>query len=423
MLILSNVSDPVMAQRSDQYSDSAGRGTTVLNPLSDKNADNDDNEQSEGSQQQSSLEGWISISFSTRQTSTTADSMIIIEGAVLEALQTFFCEDTEVILVDPNYKSLCPIEGGVGAFNRMGEDTWIAGGYATATTKTTTVSARSTISDFLANSKEPRSYLSASTVSFVTTPIQRKDSDGAVIRWMTWNIAYQVVYIGTTILEQATIMNITDEEDFMETIVQLALDVSIMEGNMDARMAEHEVQMSMVGLELATFGDEVENLRPVSSNKKELEFQQRVEILRWIGAGSLIINVLVVVALTQMAKQDRWKREEEEEDDLLDLNDDHQMERGLGTEKDVDRMLDITQKESSLPFSGRKSRSSTDEATAESDAEVKTSSLPTISSTTISELKRPLDSTPQEGGSNDVVQFLSELFPIIGSYCWATNGK
>ncbi|KAG7353237.1 hypothetical protein IV203_009286 [Nitzschia inconspicua] len=409
-----------MAQRSNQYSDSAG-GTPVLNPLSDKNADNDDNERLEGSQQQSSLERWISISFSTRQTNTTADSMIIIEGAVLEALQTFFCEDTEVILVDANYKSLCPIEGGVGAFNRMGEDTLSAGaGYAT----TTNISARSTISDFLANSKEPRSYLSASTVSFVTTPpIQREDGDGAVIPWMTWNVAYQVVYIGTTILEQATIMNITNEEDFMETIVQLALDVSIMEGNMDARMAEHEVQMSMVGLELETFGDEVENLRPVSSNKKELDFQQRVEILRWIGAGSLIINVLVVVALAQMAKQDRWKREEEEEDVLLDLNDDHQMERGLGTEKDVDRMLHISQKESSLPFSGRKSRSSTDEATAESDAEMKTSSLPTVSSTTISELKRPLDSTPQEGGSNDVVQFLSELFPIMGSYCWATNGK
>jgi hypothetical protein len=310
------------------------------NPFADNQNDNDD-EESETLQETVS-DGMIAITFSTWQEDAFAKNtsrMDNPEDVILQALEDFFCEDTELILVNRNYKNIC---------SKGGTELSSIGSGTLDSDNNPAVSARTSISDFLADSKEEKSYLSNEIVFFVVSPVEKQASgnDGTAIQWKTWTVVYQVVYIGTTLVDQAAMSNAPNEEDFLEDVVQLALDVSIMEGIMDTRIDGTGIVMSMVGLETETFGDNQDTT--VDPIEQEV-VPRNGDILRWIGAGLFLTNVLIVLILTRIAKRQRLYREEE--DALLDEQAEKQRQRGSGTEKEVDFMLDVGWKDSSYRFS------------------------------------------------------------------------
>jgi hypothetical protein len=322
------------------------------NKNSDDNNNNNDERkrQSDPSQEDSVSDGLLIISFSTwRQDDSPPDlTDEMIKEKVLQALQDFFCDDTELVVVSKTYKNTCTNGDGDGELISFGN------------TSTNITRSRTSISNFLTESGEEKSYIFNDMVGLVSTSMQKADGQGGEntpVQWTTWNIVYNVVYIGRIISQQAAMMNVTDEEDFMEDVTQLALDVSIMEGIMDTRMEGTGVRMSMVGLEVQTFQDDRDVARS-NSDLNERDFQVRSDMLRWVGGGLLVVNILVVLLLTQLARRQRQLREEERF--LLGKEDSTNKSRGLRTETDVNTMLDISRNKTSHRFAEQSSEPNMD---------------------------------------------------------------
>jgi membrane protein implicated in regulation of membrane protease activity len=144
-------------------------------------------------------------------------------------------------------------------------------------------------------------------------------------------------------------MNITNQEDFMEDVTQLALDVSIMEGFMDTRMKDTGIKMSMVGQEVGTFEvltvpqDTVDgDIDDSDENTQEVDFQQGGTVLQWVGIVMFLVNLFVFLLLTNLARRRRLERESKAK-----LDENLLTERaGLVTEHGVNQMLDISRGES-----------------------------------------------------------------------------
>ncbi|KAL3925976.1 MAG: hypothetical protein SGILL_000023 [Bacillariaceae sp.] len=375
------------------------------------------------------------------------DSDAAVIEAIFTALQDFFCEDTELVVVNENYKNVCSRTstsssgGNVGELSSIGTTTDTSDSGSSSATATdagdnassssSSSSTGSLIADFLADSNEPDSYVSDEVESLYVTNTMRTSDNSQSIEWSTWSIFYNVVYIGTTFSEQAATMNVSDELEFMEDSVQLALDVSIMEGIMDTRLEGTGLQMSMVGQEVNTFEDSMitedqgnEELESEDVNRsQEFDVENKAQLLRWIGVGLLVVNVAVFVVLTTLGKRHRKKKMEEE--NLLD----HDLEgnQGLCTEKDVEHMLEVSRRHSSQLFSARSFSQHPD--SEESEIETQDSPRSKDRNVSITNLSVPKDTEampdPDHGVANagnvqdtpiisSVVRSLSDLFVSTG---------
>lgn len=288
------------------------------------------------------LDGLISVSFSTwheekPQTLNTDEDKsapsMELEDTILRTLEEFFCDDTEVIMVNKNYTNICSRKLR-NTTNILEEQT--EGNEAFPQINYTISDPPFSVSDFLARNNDERTYLSDQVMDVVVKRIKDENIDEAVVEWLTWTVQFGVVYLGQTIVEQARVMNITDALRVLDDVVQLALDVSIMEGTMDGRLADKGIRMSMVGLETTTFVREQQSSIDNYVREQNLEYEKRDLIIRCIGAGMLLTNLVVVMTLSLLAKKRRLRRQDEA-DGLLQ-KDGHRKSL-VNTENEVDSML------------------------------------------------------------------------------------
>jgi hypothetical protein len=300
----------------------------------------------------------ISVTFSLWQPPIQASNRDALSTATKEimfdVLHDFVCEDTELVLVDDNYKNVCAHSNNAsgGDVSSIGTGTEVSSISSNADETPPTNS----IADFLAASNEPDSYISSDEESvFMTRTTRTSGRDGNDLTWTTWSMFYNVVYIGMTFVEQAAVMNVSSELDFMEDSVQLALDISIMEGLMDTRMEGTGFKMAMVGQELDMFEDfdmlsSVDTASTESEradDSQEFDFLKRAKILRWIGCTMILVDLAILIILTTLSK--RRRKKEIEEKVLLDH--DGVDNQGLCTERDVEEMLEASRQFTSKSFS------------------------------------------------------------------------
>ena len=157
------------------------------------------------------------------------------------------------------------------------------------------------------------------------------------------------------VIEQATTLNIDDHRQYLQDITQLALDVSVMEGVMDARMEGTAIYMSMVGLESDTFKEAAEDYTSKLSGGgtgnssstaqsdntvyQDADFENNGKILRYVGIGLIFVNVVSVALLTTLARQRRrnFEGRQRYRDDRV---------AHLVTENGVNKMLETGRRQS-----------------------------------------------------------------------------
>eukprot|EP00536_Pseudo-nitzschia_multiseries_P002631 jgi/Psemu1/183908/e_gw1.35.138.1 len=226
-------------------------------------------------------DGRITVSFSIW--SPPRMDLDLVEDAVLAALQTFFCRDTNLILLDSNVRNVCYQRGMEGETNIFASMT------------------RLSILDFIQQTDPIRSYLASE-------------------------------------IEKASASNATDNMIFMEDRVQQRLDVSIANGLMHQRMRDTGITIGKFGQEWENYSEtpmifEEENINA----DPELHYKQAAVILRYIGIVMLIGNMSFSIALTIMGR--RYRIEKDRREKVATRQSAEQ--RGLVTEQGVNLMLDI----------------------------------------------------------------------------------
>ena len=273
-----------------------------------------------------------------------------IQGPVLKALQEFFCEDTGLVVIDENFQDVCDSSG---TRNRNRN--------------------RNRILQLSLSQDPENSYIVNIPTNLLVSPFSTVNEDESmadnggeegeqdevdVVYWWTWNVNYRLEQIGTQVIEQAEVMNVTDHRQYLQDVTQLALDVSIMEGFMDERLSGTSVYMGMVGLETEMFqdaaeryanglgysddsseGDDDEDGGGSSSGYTEADLGTNGLILRYIGVALLAVDFVVVTALTVLARRRRRHIEETRG------RKSHDAPR-LVTEKTVNQMLETGRRES-----------------------------------------------------------------------------
>mmetsp|Transcript_53176 Transcript_53176/g.129119 ORF Transcript_53176/g.129119 Transcript_53176/m.129119 type:complete len:410 (-) Transcript_53176:1413-2642(-) len=262
-----------------------------------------------------------------------------IQGPVLKSLQEFFCEDTALVVIDDeNFENVCDSSG-----NRNRNRNRNRG---------------------LQLSPDPEnSYIASIPSNLLVSPFSTVNEDGStttngdVVYWWTWNVNYKLEQIGAQVIEQANVMNVTDHRQYLQDVTQLALDVSIMEGFMDERLSGTSVYMAMVGLETDMFqdaaeryanrldnngspdGDDGRDSGSSSLDYTDADLGTNGLILRYIGVALLVVDFVVVTALTLLARRRRRHIEETRG------HKSHHAPR-LVTEKAVNQMLETCRRES-----------------------------------------------------------------------------
>jgi len=313
-----------------------GDGTSLAIMDDGKEKENDYNDTAfELLENDDDIDGMISLSFSIwkppkQQQEDDLRDDGLVEETILEALLNFFCQDvTDIVVLNANYNSIC---------SRDRETLSSIGVNGDSSELTIRTSSPSTISNFLSQAGAMDTYLREEVADLF---ISSNERDG--IEWESWQVFYHVVYIGTALLDQAEMMNFTHEENFLQDVVQLALDVSIMEGTMDARMEGTGVKMSMVGLEDKIFQEsDAEPQDDQSETTLELDGHlEDAKILRAIGFFLILFDCIGAFVLTRLGRRRRLAAESKA---LLDEEVGEM--RGLETEQSVNRMLDESRKQS-----------------------------------------------------------------------------
>mmetsp|Transcript_53177 Transcript_53177/g.129124 ORF Transcript_53177/g.129124 Transcript_53177/m.129124 type:complete len:409 (-) Transcript_53177:1413-2639(-) len=264
------------------------------------------------------------------------------QGPVLKSLQEFFCEDTALVVIDDeNFENVCDSSGNRNRNRGLQLSPDPENSYIASIPSNLLVSPFSTVNE------------DGST----TTNGEEEQDDVDVVYWWTWNVNYRLEQIGTQVIEQANVMNVTDHRQYLQDVTQLALDVSIMEGFMDERLSGTSVYMAMVGLETDMFQDAAERYaNGLDSNGSsagdgggdsgsssldytDADLGTNGLILRYIGVALLVVDFVVVTALTLLARRRRRHIEETRG------HKSHHAPR-LVTEKAVNQMLETGRRES-----------------------------------------------------------------------------
>jgi hypothetical protein len=215
------------------------------------------------------------------------------------------------------------------------------------------------------------------------------DDNEKELFWTTWRTTYTILQVGEEYLsqaflqfnEQTTTKELAEDAgEVMANVAQLALDVRIMEGVMNTKLAPVGAVMSVVNQEVETFGpwafgkkEDVENTTTTttttdtpqpsnfdngsndnnSDNNNNLVVKAQLamesNILQFIGAIFFLAHSITVSLLTCLARRRRMARQKRDARLLTKKGKSHHnkgtTERVM-TEMGVDRMLDIGRQQS-----------------------------------------------------------------------------
>lgn len=246
----------------------------------------------------------IQISFSV----WSPDSMDfnIVERIVLNALRDFFCQETESVLLNTNFRSACiPRENGNESAASEDNKTVMLG--------------------FIKQSDPDRSYL-LDDASIVRMSFPSKRSTN--LKGTLWLTSYEILQIGTKATARARRDNLPDGTAYLEQTIQESLDRSIFEGVLHQRFERTNIILGEY---------QPQDMDGISSRN---EYVETARILRYIGIGLLLGSSLIHYLLYELGRryrpQSEYKEVEVGESQYTDLE--HQ--RGLGTEEGVNRMLE-----------------------------------------------------------------------------------
>ena len=302
-----------------------------------------------------------------------------VDEAVMNALQDFFCEDIEFILLDESSRGVCnqkrtgPEEG----------ETSFSSNFATT---------NSSMLEFLKNTNPDRTFLADEPTNVIISDHNLYLDGTNILQRTVWDVSYDILQIGTIEIENARFSDYTDEILYMEDLIDGGLQVSILEGIMNQRLEGTGIIMRTVPgniwhavpeINVPTEEDvgtaprnepqaflEVtlpteEDVGTVPENEwqafyeinspieveegedniihldPELEFTKPAVILRYIGIAMILLSLSTAIILTYLGRRYRIKKELKE----LSLPDPEE-QRGLVTEQGVNLMLEIGRRES-----------------------------------------------------------------------------
>ena len=200
------------------------------------------------------------------------------------------------------------------------------------------------------------------------------------VEWMSWEVIYQVVRVGKPFWELSSSSGaVVLTPGLLQESVQDTLNEKIRQGNLDERLQEYLVLESSEEAKLSLVGQELETFLDSSTLVLEgyFEFSEIAEILRWIGVGLIILVIWTCILLTAIARKRRLNLESKETEkegvrqrrrqnhprqqtrpkksDELPHDTFMESKIFLNTEADVNRMLSMGQKVSSLRDHSRRS--------------------------------------------------------------------
>ena len=268
------------------------------------------------------IEGGNHISVSFSIWSPPLMDLDIMDEAVSGALRSFFCEDINLILLDSNFRSAC--------YRRVlrGESTTFSSDIA-----------RISMLEFIKQTDPVGSYLASEPTQVL---ISDSYDVNETVRGTTWDVNYDVLQIGSIDIEKARMKNFADEMVYMEHVIRLGLNASIVEGVMNQRLRGTGIIMGVLGEEWQAFPDISLTSKEDNLNvDPEVDYKQAALVLRYIGIVMLIGSIACVTILTYLGRRYRLELERKEM-----AARDPEDQRGLVTEQGVNLMLDIGRRES-----------------------------------------------------------------------------
>lgn len=235
----------------------------------------------------------------------------IVERVVSNAMRDFFCEETDMVLLNTNLRSAC-----IRRDNE--EESGVSEEFKT------------NMLGFIKQSDPDRSYLlDDPLIVRMAFPSKRNiDLEGTL-----WLSDYEILQIGTKTSSRARRGNFPDEKTYLEETIQESLDRSIAEGVMNERFGDTNIIIGEYRPQEIDTDPE-----PVSINN---DYVEPARLLRYIGIGILVGTSLIHYLLFEL--ESRYPRPESKlkEIDVEDSqHDDAEYQRGLGTEDGVNQMLE-----------------------------------------------------------------------------------
>lgn len=244
-----------------------------------------------------------------------------VEVDVLNALQKFFCEDINLILLDETFRGVCYQKQGalVG-----GSKSFFSTNFATEA-----------MLEFLKNTDPDSSFLATDPTDVIISEISYEND---TLQRTSWDVNYEVLQIGSVEIEKARMSNFTNVRMYMED----RLHASIRKGEINQWFAETGIIMGIPGNEWQTF-PEISSSKEEDNiiNRPEVEYNEPAIILRHIGIVLLVGSFSVAIILTYLGRRYRIKTERKELSPP-----DPEEQRGLVTEQGVNLMLEIGRRES-----------------------------------------------------------------------------
>jgi len=244
-----------------------------------------------------------------------------VEVDVLNALQNFFCEDIDLIVLDKSFMGVC--------YQKHGS--LVAGAKSIFSTNF----ASEAMLEFLKNTDPDRSFLINNPTNVI---ISDSSYVNGTLQRTSWDVNYEVLQIGSVEIEKARMSNFTDVRMYMED----RLHASIRKGEMNQWFSETGIIMGIPGSEWQIF-PEISSSEDEDSiiNGPEVEYNEPAIILRYIGIVLMIGSFFGAIILTYLGRCYRIKTE------LKELSPpDPEEQRGLVTEQGVNLMLEIGRRES-----------------------------------------------------------------------------
>ncbi|OEU16148.1 hypothetical protein FRACYDRAFT_238735 [Fragilariopsis cylindrus CCMP1102] len=278
----------------------------------------------------------ITLSFSIWY--PTEMDFMAVDEAVMNALQDFFCEDIEFILLDESSRGVCNQK-------RTGPEEG-------ETSFSTNFATNSSMLEFLKNTNPDRTIeIENARFSDYTDEIlymedlidgglqvsilegimnQRLEGTGIIMRTVPGNIWHAVPEINVPTEEDVGTAPRNEPEAFLEITLPTEEDVGTVPEN--EWQAFYEINSP---IEEEEGEDNIIHLDP------ELEFTKPAVILRYIGIAMILLSLSTAIILTYLGRRYRIKKELKE----LSLPDPEE-QRGLVTEQGVNLMLEIGRRES-----------------------------------------------------------------------------
>lgn len=245
---------------------------------------------------------------------------------VVKALNNFFCEDVDLIVLDRNFMGACYQKHGslVGGANSMFSTNF----------------ASEAMLEFLKNTDPDHSFLINEPTDVI---ISDSSYENAHIQRSSWDVNYEVLQIGSIEKEKARISNFTDVRLHMED----SLHTRIKKGELNQWFAQTGVIIGISEINQQPFlkissSEEEDSI----INGQEIEYNEPAIILRYIGIGLMVGNFIGSIILNLLGRRYKTNTERKE---LSPTNPEEQ--RGLVTEQGVNLMLDIGRRESERMFS------------------------------------------------------------------------